>query len=126
MTDTTPTKRTRARKATTTPEAPAQEVPAQEVPAKKTRARKAPAKAPTHPGKSWAKTLADKGLSQTQAAKAMGVAPMTLNRLINGQGVPTAKVCVLFARATEQDVHAVWTEVANYELELAVAANAAK
>lgn len=115
MTDNTaPKKATRTRKAASVPTA------------KKAPAKRATKKGPVHPGTKWAEVLAAKGLSQTQAAKAMGVAPMTLNRLINGQGVPTAKVCVLFARATDQDVHTVWTEVANYELELAVAASAAK
>jgi plasmid maintenance system antidote protein VapI len=116
----------------------ATKAPAKKTPAKKTPAKvaakvdpKAPAKTvrptrksktptPAHPGKTWVVLLEEKGLSQSEAARQMGVAPMTLNRLINGHGIPTAKVCVAFARVLGQDVTKVWNEVAAYELALAL------
>lgn len=89
-------------------------------PAKAAKATKATG--PTHPGSHWLAVLEEANLSQTQAAKVMGVAPMTLNRLVNGQGIPTAKVTVAFAQATGQDVQAMWSEVAAYELAVVLAA----
>jgi plasmid maintenance system antidote protein VapI len=94
------------------------------------KAAKAPAKrstkasGPTHPGAAWLTVLDTKGLSQSEAARQMGVAPMTLNRLLNGHGIPTAKVAVAFARVTEQEVKVVWQQVADYELALVLAGGA--
>lgn len=92
--------------------------------AKRTSTRK-PA-GPTHPGVQWVAILTEANLSQSEAARQMGVAPMTLNRLINGHGIPTANVTLAFARVTKQDPRALWTVVAEYELALAVAAADAK
>lgn len=99
--------------------APAKKVPGK-VAAKTTRKTPTKTTVPTHPGKTWVVLLEEKGLSQSEAARQMGVAPMTLNRLINGHGIPTAKVCVAFARVIGQDVTKVWNEVAAYELALAL------
>lgn len=86
-------------------------------------ATKGRAKAPAvaHPGTAWLALLDAAGLSQTKAAQEMGVAPMTLNRLCNGHGIPTAKVTVLFAKAVGADVHEVWQAVCDYELAQALA-----
>lgn len=75
-----------------------------------------------HPGALWVKLLEEKELSQTKTAQTMGVAPMTLNRLINGHGIPTAKVTIAFARATDSDVKELWQQVADFELALALEA----
>jgi plasmid maintenance system antidote protein VapI len=69
-----------------------------------------------HPGHTWLAILGETGLSQTQAATAMQVAPMTLNRLINGKGIPTANVTIRFAMATKKPVKPLWDEVAAWEL----------
>jgi len=103
--------------------------PAKKAPAKEAPVKVAPAKEPKvasssapqgHPGHTWLRLMVQKGTSQTQTANAMGVAPMTLNRLVNGHGIPTAKVTVAFARAVDADVEQVWAEVAAYELRLAL------
>lgn len=60
------------------------------------------------------------GLSQSEVARRMGVAPVTLNRLVNGRGIPTAKVTVAFARALDVDVRELWDAVSEYELRLAI------
>lgn len=97
----------------------------------KAASKAAPAKAaskrtqvqvPAHPGEAWLEILTEAGLSQTEAATLMGIAPMTLNRLINGKGIPTAKVTVLFAHVTSADVREIWQAVCDYELALALAA----
>jgi plasmid maintenance system antidote protein VapI len=77
---------------------------------------------PVHPAAGWLDILADKGMSGAAAARDMGIAPMTLNRLLNGHGIPTANICVRFARVAGLDVQQVWGEVAAYELALAQAA----
>lgn len=51
----------------------------------------------------------------------MGVATVTLNRLINGHGIPTARVTAAFAKAMREDVHTLWQHVADYELALVLA-----
>lgn len=71
-----------------------------------------------HPGPLWLKAMTDAGLSQTACANEMGVAPMTLNRLVNGHGIPTARVTVAFAKATKANVKKVWQQVADFELAL--------
>lgn len=69
-----------------------------------------------HPAKVMLDLLAKAGLSQTKAATEMGVAPMTLNRLCNGHGLPTARVTVAFARAVGASPEQVWRGVCDYEL----------
>ena len=117
-----------AKKATTPTVEPAK-APAKKAPATKAPATKAPAKPVQqrraaqlqHPGVMWLAYMSDAEMSQTATATAMGVAPMTLNRLVNGHGIPTAKVTVAFARAVKKDVEQVWADVCAYELALALA-----
>jgi len=102
-------------------------------PAKKaTAAKKAtPAKQPTlingkvkgessapagHPGHTWHKLLKHSGTSQSAAARHMGVALMSLNRLVNGRGIPTAHMTVLFAEAVNAELEPLWAEVCQWEL----------
>lgn len=75
-----------------------------------------------HPGHTWAKELNAAQMSQTAAAKAMGVAPMSLNRLVNGKGIPTAAMTLKFAHVLDADVDALWLEVARWEMTQARAA----
>lgn len=80
----------------------------------------------SHPGPLWLEAMHKVGLSQTAAATEMGIAPMTLNRLINGHGIPTARVTLAFARVTKQQPKKVWAQVCDYELALAMEADDAK
>ena len=122
------TSKTSTTKASTT-KASTTKAPATKAPATKAPATKAPAKPVQqrraaqlqHPGVMWLAYMSDAEMSQTATATAMGVAPMTLNRLVNGHGIPTAKVTVAFARAVKKDVEQVWADVCAYELALALA-----
>lgn len=91
-------------------------------PAKKTTPPVSAVKGVQHPGAVFLALMEKAGTSQTKTANAMGVAPMTLNRLCNGHGIPTAKVTVAFAKAVNADPREVWAAVAEYELALALAA----
>ena len=75
---------------------------------------------PSHPGRSWLRQINAAGLSQSETARRMGVAPVTLNRLVRGHGIPTASMAIAFARAIGADVHTVWDEVCEYELAVAL------
>lgn len=93
---------------------------------KATPAPKAEAKAPAvaaqgHPGHTWFNLVEKAGTTRMAVARTMGVAPMTLHRLVAGDAVPTARMTVLFAKAINDlggkaDVQALWAEVAAYEL----------
>lgn len=89
--------------------------------AKKTTPPTSPVKGVQHPGAVFLALMEKAGTSQTKTATTMGVAPMTLNRLCNGHGIPTAKVTVAFAKAVGADPREVWAAVAEYELALALA-----
>jgi plasmid maintenance system antidote protein VapI len=96
--------------------------PAKKATAKKDQPVLATKSGVSHPGPLWLEAMGKVGLSQTAAATEMGVAPMTLNRLINGHGIPTAKVTVAFARVTKQQPKKVWAQVCDFELALALEA----
>src|SRR4051812_937208 len=119
-------KPTTPRKATTR-KTPAKATTAKAAPAEATVKPKAPSStAPEgHPGHTWLAILVKAGKSQTGIAPEMGVAPMSLNRIINGHGVPTASMTIKFAEATGADVDALWAEVGAYVLAQAKAAVAA-
>jgi plasmid maintenance system antidote protein VapI len=125
-----PAKTTTANATTKAPAKTTAKAPA----AKKETAPKPPAKqgqmvtktGVKHPGTYWLAAMEKANLSQTATANAMGVAPMTLNRLINGHGIPTAKVTILFAEATGSDVKELWTQVSDWELALAQETTAKK
>lgn len=72
-----------------------------------------------HPGHTWLRLLTEAGYSQISCATAMEVAPMTLGRIINGKGIPTANVTIRFATAVKQPVKVLWDEVAAWELKVA-------
>jgi plasmid maintenance system antidote protein VapI len=130
---TTAKKTAAATKATTTKKTAAKKTATATTATKKTAAKKTAAATPlaqtrhlphatkskvSHPGPIWHAVLKEKGLSQAQAADLMGVAPMTLNRFLNGHGIPSCKVTIAFARAVGQDIHETWMQVAEYELAL--------
>lgn len=73
-----------------------------------------------HPGTVWKKDIEAKGLSRLQVAKAMGVAPMSLHRVCEGEGIPTAEMTVRYARATGQEEATVWEAVQAYALQVAL------
>lgn len=73
-----------------------------------------------HPGVMWLEAIQKKGLSQAQVALRMGVATMTLNRLINGHGIPTARITLAYARAMHANVTRTWQQVCDFELALAL------
>lgn len=88
---------------------------------------KAPAKPTTvlatksgvsHPGPLWKALLEEKGMTRMACAKEMGVAPMTLHRYLEGNGIPTARVTVEFARVSGLNVKKAWAQVCDYELAL--------
>jgi plasmid maintenance system antidote protein VapI len=85
----------------------------------KARSKRPPV--PAHPGTEWLALIEARGTTQTAVAARMGVATVTLNRLINGHGIPTARITAAFARAMRQDVRELWQHVADYELALALA-----
>lgn len=74
-----------------------------------------------HPGAVWYGLIQASEYSPRQTAERMGVAPMTLNRIFNGKGLPTAKVTVAFAQALGLDAAQVWQGVCDYELAAALA-----
>lgn len=93
---------------------------------------KAAAKAPTkaapkgHPGNEWMRLVNEAGTTRMAVAKEMGIAPMSLHRYIVGEGVPTARVTILFAQAVGADAEALWRGVCEYKFALAKAEVAGK
>lgn len=75
-----------------------------------------------HPGVLWLEAMQKKGTSQAQVAAKMGVATMTLNRLVNGHGIPTARITLAYARAMNASVARTWQQVCDFELALALEA----
>src|SRR5512145_1506077 len=57
---------------------------------------------PIHPGEFLKEILADRGLSQAQLARAIGVAPMRISHVIKGTRPVTAELALLFGRALNQ------------------------
>jgi len=78
-----------------------------------------------HPGVHWGAAIERAALTQAEVARRMGVAPMTLSRLVNGHGIPTARVAVAYARAMKVSVAKTWQQVCDYELALALDAERA-
>lgn len=85
-----------------------------------TNARTKKAASSVHPGTVWKKQIEDKGLTRLAVAKAMGVAPMSLHRVCEAEGIPSAEMTVRYARATGQEESTVWAEVAQYALQTAM------
>ncbi len=57
---------------------------------------------PVHPGEFLREILEEKGVSQAQFARAIGVAPMRISHIVNGARPVTAEMALLFGRAFGQ------------------------
>ena len=55
-----------------------------------------------HPGAFLREILEDRGISQAQFARAIGVAPMRISHLVKGARPITAELALLFGRALGQ------------------------
>ena len=55
-----------------------------------------------HPGEFLREILEDRGISQAQFARAIGVAPMRISHVVKGTRPVTAKLALLFGRALGQ------------------------
>ena len=57
---------------------------------------------PIHPGEFVREILEEKGISQAQFARAIGVAPMRISHIVKGTRPVTAEMALLFGRAFAQ------------------------
>jgi addiction module HigA family antidote len=57
---------------------------------------------PIHPGEFLKEILAERGISQAQFARAIGVAPMRISHVVKGARPVTAELALLFGRALSQ------------------------
>ena len=71
---------------------------------------------PIHPGEFLAEMLEELGLSQAQFARAIGVSPMRISRVINGTRPVTAELALLFGRALDQSPQYWLNLQADYDL----------
>lgn len=55
-----------------------------------------------HPGEFLREILEDRGISQAQFARAIGVAPMRISHVVKGTRPVTAELALLFGRALGQ------------------------
>ena len=55
-----------------------------------------------HPGEFLREILGDRGISQAQFARAIGVAPMRISHVVKGTRPVTAELALLFGRALGQ------------------------
>ena len=57
---------------------------------------------PVHPGEFLREILEERGVSQAQFGRAIGVAPMRISHIVNGARPVTAEMALLFGRAFGQ------------------------
>ena len=74
---------------------------------------------PIHPGEFLKEILADRGLSQAQLARAIGVAPMRISHVVKGTRPVTAELALLFGRALSQSPQYWLNLQAAYDLKIA-------
>jgi antitoxin HigA-1 len=72
-----------------------------------------------HPGKFLQEILEEKGMSQAQFARAIGVAPMRISHIVRGARPVTAEMALLFGRAFAQSPQYWLNLQAAYDLKLA-------
>ena len=72
-----------------------------------------------HPGEFLKEILADRGLSQAQLARAIGVAPMRISHVVKGTRPVTAELALLFGRALSQSPQYWLNLQAAYDLKIA-------
>ena len=74
---------------------------------------------PIHPGEFLREILEEKGISQAQFARAIGVAPMRISHIVKGTRPVTAEMALLFGRAFAQSPQYWLNLQAAYDLKLA-------
>jgi addiction module HigA family antidote len=72
-----------------------------------------------HPGEFLREILEDRGISQAQFARAIGVAPMRISHVVKGTRPVTAKLALLFGRALGQTPQYWLNLQAAYDLKIA-------
>lgn len=74
---------------------------------------------PIHPGEFLKEILAERGISQAQFARAIGVAPMRISHVVKGARPVTAELALLFGRALSQSPQYWLNLQAAYDLKIA-------
>ena len=74
---------------------------------------------PIHPGEFLQEILADRGISQAQFARAIGVAPMRISHVVKGTRPVTAELALLFGKALGQSPQYWLNLQAAYDLKIA-------
>ena len=72
-----------------------------------------------HPGEFLREILEDRGISQAQFARAIGVAPMRISHVVKGTRPVTAELALLFNRAIGQSPQYWLNLQATYDLKIA-------
>jgi addiction module HigA family antidote len=72
-----------------------------------------------HPGEFLREILEDRGISQAQFARAIGVAPMRISHVVKGTRPVTAELALLFGRALGQSPQYWLNLQAAYDLKIA-------
>lgn len=72
-----------------------------------------------HPGEFLKEILDDRGISQAQFARAIGVAPMRISHVVKGTRPVTAELALLFGRALGQSPQYWLNLQATYDLKIA-------
>jgi addiction module HigA family antidote len=74
---------------------------------------------PIHPGEFLQEILVDRGISQAQFARAIGVAPMRISHVVKGTRPVTAELALLFGKALGQSPQYWLNLQAAYDLKIA-------
>lgn len=74
---------------------------------------------PIHPGEFLKEILAERGISQAQFARAIGVAPMRISHVVKGARPVTAELALLFGKALSQSPQYWLNLQATYDLKIA-------
>ncbi len=74
---------------------------------------------PIHPGEFLREILEEKGISQAQFARAVGVAPMRVSHIVKGTRAVSAEMALRFGRAFAQSPQYWLNLQAAYDLKLA-------
>ena len=72
-----------------------------------------------HPGEFLREILEERGISQAQLARVIGVAPMRISHIVNGTRPVTAELALLFGRAFAQSPQYWLSLQASYDLKRA-------
>lgn len=72
-----------------------------------------------HPGEFLREILEDRGVSQAQFARAVGLAPMRISHVVKGARPVTAELALLFGRALNQSPEYWLNLQSGYDLKMA-------